>query len=199
MKFETIDAFYYDEAKSEIEIDPRAETNHLPIDIFGSLFFMFSSYEEACKRKTKHGRFSSKFSDLLPYGFYDKPIIDFYIELLWACLKLVFPHLKRKKLTPNINVTCDIDHPYTKKSFPMSARRTISSLLGRQSRQVTHKLQQIIDNDASIEKGDIDHAGLKYIMSVNESLGRQVVFYFIPQRTNSRYDPAHFLDDKKVL
>lgn len=85
----------------------------LPIDIFGSAFFMLNRYEEAVKKdKDEYDRFPVIASLAYQEGFLDRPIINEYIEILWFYMKKLWPELKRKKRKPKTILSCDVDAPF---------------------------------------------------------------------------------------
>ncbi|CAL7963048.1 conserved hypothetical protein [Gammaproteobacteria bacterium] len=82
----------------------------LPIDIFGSSFFMLTRYEEMVKtEKDQHGRFPLTASLSYQEGFLERPVVNEYVEILWACLKKLCPSLTRKKYDYTVCITHDID------------------------------------------------------------------------------------------
>jgi len=84
----------------------------LPIDIFGSSFFMLTRYEEIMQTDRDNlDRFPATSSIAYKAGFLERPIIDEYVEILWACLKIMWPDLKRKMSQFVQKVSCDVDTP----------------------------------------------------------------------------------------
>ena len=89
------------------------ENFNIPLDIFGSAFFMLTCYEEIANgNKDLHGRFPATASISFREGFLDRPIINEYIEILWSLLKKCLPNLKRKKHFFRILPSHDVDIPY---------------------------------------------------------------------------------------
>ncbi|MGQ9645229.1 MAG: polysaccharide deacetylase family protein [Thermodesulfobacteriota bacterium] len=89
------------------------QTIHLGLDIFGSAFFMLTRYEEVVKpERDIHDRFPATSSLAWKEGFLDRPIVNEYLEILWACLKRLWPNLKRKKQEFEVIVGYDVDFPY---------------------------------------------------------------------------------------
>ena len=86
----------------------------LGLDIFGSAFFMFTCYEEIAKldRDYPHDRFLGTSSLAHLEGFLDRPIINEYLEILWACLQALQPGLERKHRSFQTYVTHDVDEPF---------------------------------------------------------------------------------------
>ena len=88
-------------------------TTFLPIDIVGTAFFMLSNFEETLiRQKDDHGRLSAQSSLAYQHGYLHRPLIDEYIEILWQCMRRLWPDIKRKSETEQITITCDIDRPY---------------------------------------------------------------------------------------
>ncbi|MBK6586640.1 MAG: hypothetical protein IPG26_07365 [Coprothermobacter sp.] len=86
---------------------------NIEVDIFGSVFFMLSRYEEAVvKEKDVHGRFPTKESVAYKGGFINRPLVDEYVEILWACLKALWPRVERKRRSYRLLLTHDVDHPF---------------------------------------------------------------------------------------
>jgi hypothetical protein len=89
-----------------------SETIDLPIDIFGSTFFVLTRYEEIVSgEKDEWGRFPAQCSILYRAGISRHPIVDEYVELLWEALRHLWPQLKRKPRTFGLHITHDVDHP----------------------------------------------------------------------------------------
>jgi len=85
----------------------------LNLDVLGSAFFMLSRYEEAVlPDRDQHDRFPATASLAYREDFLDRPIVDEYVEILWAAMKRVWPGLERKPRQPRMWVSCDIDHPF---------------------------------------------------------------------------------------
>lgn len=83
---------------------------HLNLDIFGSIFFMLTRYEElVTKDRDKHDRFSAFSSHAYKYGYLNRPLVDEHVEILKKCLKMLWPDLKFKKRKFSINVSHDVD------------------------------------------------------------------------------------------
>ncbi len=92
-------------AASENRID-------LGLDVFGSVFFMLSRYEEAVGRdRDAHGRFPAAASLAGREGFLDRPIVNEYVEILWACMALLWPSLRRTARAFRVLPSHDVDCP----------------------------------------------------------------------------------------
>lgn len=83
------------------------------IDILGSIFFMLSRYEEVIvKERDNYNRFLAKSSIAYKEDFLFRPIVNEYLELLFALLKHLFPQIVRSERQFQICPTHDIDIPF---------------------------------------------------------------------------------------
>lgn len=163
----------------------------LPIDIFGSAFFMLSRYEEAVRPdRDNHGRFPAEASLARRAGFLDRPLVDEYVEILWAAMQRLWPGLQRKPLSPRTLVSCDVDSPFlASDDWTRTLRRVGGDLLKRRSAGLAW---QTITNHRRATRGDFStdphRRAIDWIMDVNERAGRPAAFYFIPENTDARLD-----------
>jgi hypothetical protein len=92
--------------------DDRAGPAELGIDVFGSAFFMLSRYEElVIPERDAHDRFPSTASVAQACGFVGRPIIDEYVEILWAAMVRLWPKLQRKPARFQVKPSHDVDEP----------------------------------------------------------------------------------------
>lgn len=83
------------------------------LDIFASVFFMLSRWEEIiCEERDEHYRFPGKSSLAWKNGFLYRPVVDEMIEMLWNMLVSLDPNLSRKKTSGKIVPSCDVDFPF---------------------------------------------------------------------------------------
>jgi hypothetical protein len=161
---------------------------HLGLDIFGSLFFMLSRYEEVtiCDRDA-HDRFPAAASIAHRNGFLERPIVDEYVEILWACMKRLWPGMKRKPRVPRVFVTCDVDQPYDYSlNTPLRAfRRIAGDLIKRRS---VHEACGSLRNALARGKGDwsLDpNNTFDWMMDACERAGHQAAYFFIAGRSST--------------
>lgn len=173
----------------------------LPIDIFGSAFFMLSRYEEAVlPDRDSHGRFPATASLAYRAGFLDRPIIDEYVEILWAAMKRLWPSLQRKPQQRKVRVTCDVDSPYFfYPSITAPARMLATDLLEHRSldRAASHLAARWRTWRGDYH-ADPHYSAIQWMMDVNEKVGRQMAFYFIPDRFHPRLDGRYRLSEPRI-
>ncbi|MHA7816754.1 MAG: polysaccharide deacetylase family protein [Pseudohaliea sp.] len=173
----------------------------LPIDILGTAFVLLSRYEEAVlSERDNHERFPATASLAYRAGFLHRPLVDEYVEVLWAALQRLWPGLTRRPLESRTLVSCDVDSPFAfDGDGRWIARRIGGDLLKRRSPALARRSMRAWWNarggDYSL---DPHRLGLDYIMEVNERAGRRVAFYFIAANTDLRLDTHTSLDDPRM-
>ena len=187
---------------SNLEFVKKKDLIELPIDIFGSAFFMFTGYGEIIKpSKDFHKRSVAKNSLPRSQGFLERPIIDEYIEILWFSIKYLWPNIKRKKINPKISITCDLDNPFYYKSFfdILTLKRFSKDFFKNYSPSqfFGNIMKNYLFNRGHLSF-DPFYKAIEFIMDQNERLNQKVIFYFIPFKTNSNYDLPLALDDSKM-
>jgi hypothetical protein len=173
----------------------------IPIDILGSSFFMLSRYEEAViLERDNHDRFPSAASLAFRAEFLDRPIIDEYVEILWAAMQKLWPGLTRKTREARTLVTCDVDHPFDYHGrLKGLSRRLAGDLLKRRSpRTAARTMLGTLNAYRGRHDRDPYRDGLDFIMEINERVGRTVGFYFIPENTDSENDNRVSLDEPRM-
>ena len=161
-------------------------------DLFGSIFFMLSRYEEIIiSTKDSHDRVSANSSIAHKADFLHRPIVNEYIEVLWFFLKKQWPNLKRKQRMFTKYISCDVDHIIDPASF--SLKKTIKRFFARVFRDRLFA-QAFLDvlNYFSIKFGiyryDSCLQGIKKIIELNSKVGNEVTFNFIPLETHKDFD-----------
>ena len=173
----------------------------LPIDIFGSAFFMLTRYEEVVTAaRDEHERFPARASVAYQENFLDRPIVDEYVEVLWAAIGQLWPQLERKKHHFKLFVTCDVDSAI---NFRGSWKRVIKSLGGdlikRKSAALAfYNLVAALRANAGDLEADPHWHGLKWMMDTAEQADLPVAFYFIPEITDPGKDRPVSLDDPRM-
>jgi hypothetical protein len=174
---------------------------YVNLDIFGSIFFMISRYEESVRQeRDNHNRFPAYASISAKSNFLERPIVDEYVEILWTCIHSLWPKLNRKKRKFKKFITCDVDVPFDplRLSLFKTARRSASDILKRKSLKLAiQKWKFYFGNKFNIEQPDQCRDMIDWIMTKNEKLGNKVAFYFITEST-SNFDLKYNFDSKSM-
>lgn len=175
---------------------------HLKLDIFGSIFFMLSRYEEMVKPdRDKYDRFPASSSIAYNEGFLERPIVNEYLEILWSCMKQLWPDLGRKKYTFKMKVSCDLDYPYQCgiKRPIKQLKCILGDLVIRKSliRAVNSSINYFTSKSENYSF-DFNYKSIDWIMDVNENKGNVVTFYFIAEHSDKTMDGCYSLDEPIV-
>lgn len=173
----------------------------MSIDVFGSIFFMLSRYEELItKDRDQHNRFYSRLSIAFKEGFLERPIVDEYIEILWACLKDLWPGLQRRERKAKNVISCDVDAPYNSyvNSLYLTTRKIAGDLVKRKSLiKASQTLLNYIATRLHIYSFD-PYNTFDWIMDVNEKVGNKVAFYFIVDHSVPEMDGKYNIYEPRI-
>jgi len=172
------------------------------LDIFGSIFFLVSRYEEAIDADTdQHGRFRYRRSWTHHYDAVTVPVADVYTEVLWAHLSAAWPGLSRRKCAFSKNITCDVDVPYSRytKSPSRLMKKAVGDLVKRRSvRSLGQTLLNGIMSPLKIDAFDPCNT-FQWIMRENELSGNAVSFFFIADNVGHPMNGGYLLDEPAVM
>lgn len=173
---------------------------HLGLDIFGSAFFMLTRYEEVIKQdKDKHDRFPAVASLAYQEGFLERPIINEYLEILWACLTFLWPRLQRSSRTFTICASHDVDRPYFyyNLNFSRQIKRAISDLVKKKRLEDPELLWQGIKDKFDLRQSD-PYNTFHWLMDQNENNQIQASFNFLCGGMGDDYGPNYTLNDPSI-
>lgn len=174
---------------------------YLGLDIFGSAFFMLSRYEEVVnKERDSHGRFPATASLAYQEGFLHRPIINEYIDILWACIKNLWPTIERKKRDFRFLLTHDVDSPYDTDLYHLKKllRRVGADILKRKSisEAVGTIRNSIIVKQEGYKKDPYNT--FEYIMEQSERKNIKSAFYFIADHSAGAIDGDYHINDDRI-
>lgn len=176
---------------------PDGESIELGVDVIGSAFFMLSRYEELVSRaRDEHDRFTAGSSVALREGFLNRPLVDEYIEILWACMTELWPRLKRKQHDYRFYLSCDVDHPSsnTHGSLLQATRSAIGDVVhGRGLKMAIRRLGVSLRNARGDYSSD-PHNTFDFMMNTAEEHDLKVAFYFISGNSGGVIDGDYTLD-----
>ena len=169
----------------------------LTVDVFGTVFFLLSRYEEIVRHaRDGHGRFPATASLATAGHFLDQPVADENVDLLWAAMHRLWPRLERQHSAFRLRLTHDVDQPWAVLGQP--ARRVVRSLaadlvLRRDPGLALRRLRAVVDAlSGQVANDPLDRFGS--FMDVSERHGLRSTFYFQaggrPSDFDFRYDPS---------
>ena len=173
------------------------QQSYLGLDVFGSAFFMLTRYEELVKaERDEHERFPAAASLAYQEGFLERPIVNEYAEILWACMKRLWPWLERPRRQAQTFLSHDVDWPLLPEARP---RRLLLNLGGDfLKRRHPGLALQRLRAYARRRRGDhtLDpHNTFDLLMNTSEEHGVRSAFYFIAGHSGGTIDGEYTLDD----
>ncbi|MEA5598793.1 polysaccharide deacetylase family protein [Rivularia sp. UHCC 0363] len=170
------------------------EQIYLGLDIFGSAFFMLTRYEEIIKpERDSHDRFPASASLAYQEGFLDRPIINEYLEILWACLKHLWSGLKRKPRNFQTYISHDVDEPF-RYAFtgilPLIKRCAGDTLKRRNTTQAVNNISNWIQVKTGNPNTDPCN-NFDLIMDISEKHNLKSAFYFITDHSAGKIDGVY--------
>jgi peptidoglycan/xylan/chitin deacetylase (PgdA/CDA1 family) len=171
------------------------------VDIFGSVFFLLSRYEEVVRRtRDEHGRFPATASLATAEGFLVRPIADEYVDMLWSAMHALWPAAGRRSSTFRLRMTHDVDQPWAalgQRALAV-ARASAGDLVRRRDVSLAaHRARSFLDARA----GRVDRDPLNtfdLLMDTSERHGLRSTFYFIAGYSSDGIDGRYRLSDPPV-
>jgi peptidoglycan/xylan/chitin deacetylase (PgdA/CDA1 family) len=165
---------------------PYAERDGVPLlyedDLLGSSFFLLTRYEEvASPARDEHGRYplvASATGELI-----DRPLVDEYVELLWAELERRWPRLERRARAFQVLPSHDVDWPLAPTP---RLRMAVGDVVRRRDPRLA--LRSLVRGRSSFDTFD-------WTMAESERRGLRSAFYFIAGHTAGAIDGDYSLDD----
>ena len=184
------------------EVQIEADMAMCRFDIFGTIFFFLSRFEEiAGHDRDSHDRFPAVASIAYRSNFLDRPIVDEYVELLWTLIQHVAPRATRVRRVAQVKVTCDVDQPFddTMSSISGFSRAVTGDLVRRRSIRIArHRVAGFLGHMKGNFLADENYT-FDWYMNVCEQCGRSATFFFIPDRSAGRIDGRYRLSNRSIL
>lgn len=141
------------------------------IDVFASVFFLLTRWEEYVVNTRDYlGRFIGSNSILYKNNVIDRPLLNEYIEFIWAILKSIGCEEKRSERTFHLVPTHDVDHPYMKHRFCQTSKNLIKCFLRRDFLSIPYYLRDYFKDPFYI---------YPFFMDISEEIGEKSIFYFM--------------------
>jgi hypothetical protein len=168
----------------------------LGLDLFGSVFFMLTRYEELAKPvHDAHDRFPASASLAQAAGFLDRPIVNEYVEILWWALSRLWPRLPRAKREFQLRPSHDVDFPLFRIGREEAVRLALRELRREHAPWVaTRRLLGSVGLRSSALDRDLYNTFAE-IMDMDERAGTRGAFNFITAQTSGPIDGSYSIDD----
>lgn len=166
-------------------------------DILYSAFYILTRSEEIGSAELdKWGRFPASASHAYKNNYLHRPVVDEYAEILWYCIKKLYPRLCRTERKFEMMLTHDVDEPFEalfKPAWRMVRSFGSDVLCKRDIRLAVDRAHRWFQ----VKNGrlDCDYAyNFDRIMDIDEAAGCKGAFYFIPDcsgRMSGDYNLEH--------
>ena len=167
--------------ENEILVDKKQIT--CKIDLFASIFYMLSRWEEVViKERDYHKRFPASKSLAMKFGFIERPVVDEYCEMLWRMLVSIGCNEERKQRGYYINFTHDIDD-FRQSSF----RNLVKTIVYYKS------ISNIINTVLGLFSFKYDvYNTFSFLMDKSEQCNTKSHFYFMADEKNRFINTKQF-------
>lgn len=167
------------------------------LDIFASSFFMLTRWEEyVSSERDIHDRFPGSTCYAYRNRFIQEPIVDNYVDLLWALLSAIDYQGERIPRSYRILLTHDVDHPYYYPSLAHICKRLAGDLVCRKSiAQFTKRIHTLL----SSQRDPFDT--FEYLMDCSESKNTRSHFFWMAGKyppPQSHFDYPHPRNKKRI-
>jgi hypothetical protein len=158
---------------------------------------MLTRYEELVKPdRDLHDRFPATASLAYQEGFLDRPIINEYLEILWYCLKRLWPGLERKQRKFRTILSHDVDAPFIQAFSGISQliRNCGGDIIRRKSFSMAiNRLGSWQEVKKGNYKQDFNYT-FDRSMDISEQHNLKSAFYLKTAFTNKSYDDTYSID-----
>ncbi|MEW5788381.1 MAG: polysaccharide deacetylase family protein [Pseudomonadota bacterium] len=179
-----------------------ADSVRLDIDVLGTIFFMLSRYEEIIlDQRDLHGRFPGGASLAARCGFLLRPVVDEYVEVLWRCMRLLWPDIVRKSSPGTVHVGCDVDVPYDCDARD-GWRVLVSSVRDLIRRKHGGVIAKRVRNHLASRRGDYSldpNHTFDWYMDACDKAGRRAAFNFIAGHSAGAVDGCYRIEEPRIL
>lgn len=172
----------------------------LGLDVLGSAFFMLTRYEELVKPdRDEHGRFPARESLAGRAGLLGRPMVDEYAEVLWACMKRLWPGMQRRERGYKLLLTHDVDSPFSYLNLGRSGllRASAGDLAIRRAPGVGFRRMVTALSPSRVQPVLDPNNSFGWMMGQAERRGVHSAFFF-SAGGDSEYDPVYSLEDHAV-
>lgn len=194
------------EIEDIIALFPVNKENGRSFDIFSSIFFLISRYEEYLPSvKDTHGRYAAYQSVVFRFGFLETAMVNRYILWFLRWLKNHFPNIDAKIQLPKALVTIDIDHPFYSKDVGLQVwfKRSLKQLSFFNDKDKYDTYDFILDSLQEIPSiffilcpkhpSQLDHHNHR------DSSNFQEMIQYIRSRSKIGIHPSYYAEEKNLI
>lgn len=155
------------------------ENIYCGLDIFGSIFFMLSRFEEfLISSYDQFNRVPSQNMLSIKFGFEKKAVVHEYLEILWNLILNLDSSLSKKDHKFKFIPTHDIDHLYFWKDYNFFITRLKKCLFKYKNfKQAYKEICSYFSVRIKLKKDPYDK--IDYFINKSEEIGVKSIFYFL--------------------
>ena len=182
--------------EASIEINKNMIISH--IDIFATLFFMLTRWEEYVNpSRDEHNRFPHTASVAYKEGFLNRPIVNEYVEFFWNLLLKLGYKGEREKKKFSMLLTHDVDEIQRYPNFKKVIMGMGGDVLYRKSLSLPFKtLYDYLL--VSMKKRKDPYDSFDEIMDISDSLDIKSHFFFMSGGTTQKYDNRYNIENPRA-
>ena len=159
------------------------ESVRIHFDLLGTIFYILNRIEEMQNpARDEHDRFPASASHAFQNDYLHRPVVDELVEVLWRCIKHLWPGAERKQDVFRTMVTHDVDAPFEYLFRPAwrAVRVFGGDLLKRLSPGLALSRAAEWFNVKHLDKWEADpFYTFESIMNLSERYGLRSVFNFL--------------------
>jgi hypothetical protein len=169
----------------------------LGVDIFGAIFFQLTRYEELVdSTRDAYERFPASATLAHREGFLARPLVNEYLEVLWAAMSRLWPRLQRRRRVFQESLSHDVDSPfYPVASPPRVLKAAVGDVARRGDPRLAWSRLQTLRRDHDENRNRDPYDTFELIMDLSERRGLRSAFYFIAGTTDPARDGTYDLED----
>ena len=162
----------------------KCESNEvfIGLDIFGSIFYLLSGYEESqVDVRDNHNRFIAKNSFLSKNKILLRPIVNEYIEFLNSIFVFVFPDYEKRVKNYEKIISSDIDQPYNPdiRNLKGLVKGIVKSLIKKNYEDTPLNLiLNYISYKFGVIYNDRDYNNFHWMLEKNLKQSNKLIFFF---------------------
>jgi hypothetical protein len=172
-------------------IDNQPRLIRCRIDIFSSIFFMLTRWEEyVIPLKDKFGRFPEELSLSVKNGIHRRPVVNEYVEMIWNMLVYSGFSGGRRRSEFEVALTHDIDEIIRFKSLPRLLRIIAGDIaLRKKPALIPLSVSEYFQYRSGKIKDSYDT--FDFLMDMSEKINIKSIFYFLPQKKKTNFKRSY--------
>lgn len=172
----------------------------LRLDLLGSLLFLLAGYEEYVDPRPQdaHGRYPAQASVLGSSGWLQWPILDMYVHVFVALVRLAWPRLRLDPVHgAGLIVSHDVDHPSSAIQWHgwQRLRKASGDLLVRRDLGLALRRASCFLPGASTVSRFDPFNTYAFLMQASETVGTRSTFFFLARDAHLPYGALYDLGD----